>query len=86
VRRAAALAGTGIVLLPDFLIAEDIQAGRLETALPGWRGPELAIQAVWPSGRHVPTRLRLFLDFLSHWLSRTPPWRRGEEIPAALRR
>jgi DNA-binding transcriptional LysR family regulator len=86
VLREAALAGAGIVLLPDFLIADDIAAGRLETALPGWHGPELPIQAVWQSGRHVPARLRLFLDFLAQRLSRAPPWSRPKEIPAALRR
>lgn len=81
----AALAGAGIVLLPDFIVGEDLAAGRLETALPGWLGIELGIQAVWPSGRHLPTRLRLFLDFLARKLS-SPPWAADVEIPAALGR
>jgi DNA-binding transcriptional LysR family regulator len=86
VLREAALAGAGIVLLPDFLVGEDIVAGRLETALPGWRGVELGIQAVWPSGRHLPKRLRLFLDFLALKLSSPPSRAVVEEIPAALSR
>jgi DNA-binding transcriptional LysR family regulator len=85
VLRAAALAGAGIVLLPDFIVGEDVATGRLETALPGWRGIDLGIQAVWPSGRHVPTRLRLFLDFLAQELS-SPPWAVAPERPVLLRR
>lgn len=82
VLREAALAGAGVVLLPDFLVADDIAAGRLETALPGWRGAELGIQAVCPPGRYVPARLRLFLDFLAARLKSGVP----EEIPVALGR
>jgi DNA-binding transcriptional LysR family regulator len=81
VLREAALAGAGIVLLPDFIVGEDLSEGRLETALPGWRGIELGIQAVWPSGRHLPSRLRLFLDFLAQTLS-APSWERAAELPA----
>lgn len=81
VLREAALAGAGIVLLPDFIVGEDVAAGRLETALPDWRGVELGIQAVWPSGRHLPSRLRLFLDFLAQALSR-PAWADAAELPA----
>jgi DNA-binding transcriptional LysR family regulator len=73
VLRDAALSGAGVVLLPDFIIGEDVAAGRLETALPDWRGAELGIHAVWPSDRHIPKRLRVFLDFLAQRLA--PPRR-----------
>jgi DNA-binding transcriptional LysR family regulator len=74
VLRAAALAGAGVVLLPDFLIGPDIKAGRLERALPQWRGPEFGVHAVWPSSRHVPARLRVFVDFLAQRLAPQPDW------------
>jgi DNA-binding transcriptional LysR family regulator len=74
VLRAAALAGTGVVLLPDFLIGPDLQAGRLEEGMTGWQGPTIGVHAVWPSQRHMTARLRSFVDFLSGAFAGAPSW------------
>ena len=51
VLREAALAGMGIVLQPDFVVGEDIVAGRLVPVLPGWSVPPIGIHAVYASRR-----------------------------------
>lgn len=71
--RAAALDGYGVVLQPDFLIHEDLRSGRLVELMPGYRGPELDIQALYPTRRQVPLKVRRLLDFLVAAL-RDPPW------------
>jgi len=62
--RAAALAGLGICLLPTVNISEDLAAGHLVRLLPDYRTTEVVLQAVYPPGRHVPVKVRTFIDFL----------------------
>jgi DNA-binding transcriptional LysR family regulator len=74
VLRAAALAGTGVALLPDFIVGQDVREGRLEEAVPGWRGPQGGIHIVWPSSRHVAIKLRAFIDHLVAHFAERPSW------------
>ena len=62
--RAAALAGMGVALLPAVNIADDLKNGRLVRLLPEHHTGEVVVQAVYPPGRHLPTKVRTFLDFL----------------------
>jgi len=62
--RAAALAHQGIVLQPTFLIGEDLLSGRLVELMPEYRSTEFGIYAVYPSRKHVPTKVRVLIDFL----------------------
>ena len=71
--RAAALAGHGIVLQPDFIVAGDLRDGGLVDVLPGWRALSLGIHAVYPSRKYLPIRTRRMLDFLADAFA-TPPW------------
>ena len=60
----AMLQGVGVGLVPAFLIMEDIRLGRLVRVLPGWRGGEIDVHAIWPSNRRLPGKARAFLDFV----------------------
>lgn len=64
VLREAALAGMGIVLQPDFVVGEDIVAGRLVPVLPGWSVPPIGIHAVYASRSHLAPKVRSFIDYL----------------------
>ncbi|HVP29300.1 MAG TPA: LysR family transcriptional regulator [Myxococcota bacterium] len=64
VLRVAALAGTGVAWLPDFLCHADLEAGRLRRLLPGWRRDEPEIHALFPGGRALSPKVRAFVDFL----------------------
>lgn len=69
-----AAAGAGIALLPEPNAAAEAAAGSLVRVLPGWRGPESPVYAVYAS-RRMPLRLRLLLDDLRDWASAAPPSR-----------
>ena len=62
--REFALQGKGIALLPHFLCAEDLQAGRLKLVLKNWAHLSGPINVVYPSQRFVLPRVRAFLDHL----------------------
>ena len=57
-------AGLGIVLVPDFISQEAVDAGRLVPVLEDWKAPPIAVHALFPQSRNMPLRLRRFLDFL----------------------
>ncbi|MGF1512877.1 MAG: LysR family transcriptional regulator [Elainellaceae cyanobacterium] len=61
----AALKGLGIVLLPKFILKSESQAGRLQHILPDYAPPEAALSIIYPSNRHLSTKVRLLQDFLS---------------------
>lgn len=76
VLRLAALAGEGIVLQPSFIVGDDLLAGRLVPLLEEYALPSLMVYAVYPSRRHLPARVRAFVDFLAAAWGGTPPWHR----------
>jgi DNA-binding transcriptional LysR family regulator len=61
--REAALAGIGVSVLPDWLVRKDLVAGRLVRVLPQWNARELPVNVVYPGQRHLPVRVRAFVDF-----------------------
>jgi DNA-binding transcriptional LysR family regulator len=74
VLRRAALAGLGLAVVPYFMVAGDIAAGRLELVLEGARKAEVGVHAVFASRRQLPVRTKLFLDHLAAWFA-APDWR-----------
>ncbi len=62
--REAAVLGQGVAYLPDFLVEQDIAAGRLLPVLPECETGELPIHAIYPSRRHLSNKVRLFLDLI----------------------
>jgi DNA-binding transcriptional LysR family regulator len=66
--RKAAVAGLGLALLPRYAVAEDLAAGQLVPVLPRNRVPSRTLFAIYPSSGAAPTKVRIFVDFLSKWL------------------
>jgi DNA-binding transcriptional LysR family regulator len=58
------IAGRGIALVPTFIVAGALQAGRLTTCLDIYPTPPLALYALYPPTRHLAAKVRLFIDFL----------------------
>jgi DNA-binding transcriptional LysR family regulator len=75
---ALARAGVGISLEPDFIVADDVRAGRLVALLPGYVAPAIDIHAAYPSRRHLSAKVRVFIDFLAARFARKPAW----QLPA----
>jgi DNA-binding transcriptional LysR family regulator len=63
--RTAALRGLGVVLAPGFLIADDLDAGRLIPLLTEYRPIEFAINATYPHRHHLSAKVRVFIDLLA---------------------
>jgi DNA-binding transcriptional LysR family regulator len=68
VLRGAAVGGMGIASLPDFIVAEDLAAGRLRHVLAPYTTRPLPLSALRPSRRFVPAKVRVFVDFLAERL------------------
>jgi len=75
----AARDGLGIGLLPTWILADDLQSGRLEALMTDRRwsiapGPEPAIHAVYPPKKTVSPKVRAFLDFIVERFGSPPYW------------
>ncbi|KVV52005.1 LysR family transcriptional regulator [Burkholderia territorii] len=71
--RTLALEGAGIALKSIWDVGADLEAGRLVRVLPTFAAPAAPLHAVYPGGRHVPLRVRTFVDYLRDQLRAT--WR-----------
>ena len=63
--RQAVLCGIGIALLPDFALGDDFRAGRIVPLLPDWSAPDIEVNIVYPANRHIPVKVRTFVNFLT---------------------
>lgn len=76
VLRAAAVEGLGLGLMPTFMVARDVLAGRLQIVDLGAETHTDSIMAVYPrSNRGIP-RIRALVDHLRTGLGDPPPWDR----------
>ena len=77
---ASALAGTGVVYGPTFILGDYLRRKELVALLPAYSATELVIQAVYPSALHIPMKVRRFVDYLVQAFGETPPWDQGGEL------
>jgi DNA-binding transcriptional LysR family regulator len=63
-------AGAGISVLEENTIRQALAAGELARLLQAWSLPAGGIYAVLPPGRHVPPKVRAFIDFYREFLKR----------------
>src|ERR1700722_16063966 len=69
--RTAALAGTGIALLPESLVRTDLDSGRLEPVLHHWTLPQGVLHVVFQGRRGLLPAVRATLDYLAERLPGT---------------
>jgi DNA-binding transcriptional LysR family regulator len=60
--------GAGIAWLPDFAIRERLASGELITVLEQFASSEGTFRVMWPSGKRIAPKLRVFIDFLAEHL------------------
>ncbi len=70
---ALAVAGTAIVLEPDFHVGPDVRAGRLVPILRRFEPQAVSIYVVYPSRRNLSAKVRAFSEFLSARFA-VPEW------------
>jgi len=61
----ALIAGTGLGVLPEFILRDALAASRLEILLPDWSLPSGGVYWVTPPGGPRPKRVEVFADFLA---------------------
>jgi DNA-binding transcriptional LysR family regulator len=76
----ALIAGTGIGILPDFILHDALAAGRLERLMPDWSLPAGAVYWITPPGGPRPKRVEVLADFLVERLA--PHTKRRTEAPS----
>lgn len=68
-----AIAGMGLALLPNWLIADDLQDGRLINVFPSYEVTatefDTAAWLVYPSRSYVPLKVLVFIDFLKQFIA-----------------
>ncbi|MBU1365680.1 MAG: LysR family transcriptional regulator [Gammaproteobacteria bacterium] len=69
-----ALAGRGLAWRSLWEVGQDLKEGRLTSVLDAWQAPPMGIYAVFPQRRHLPLRVRLFIDLLKETYSRPSYW------------
>ena len=70
--RAAVLANLGVSQAPAWLFAPEIASGAVRVVLHAYEPKPLAISAVHPAGRRLPTKVRVFIDFLAQAVASDP--------------
>ena len=69
VLRQATLDGLGIALLETTAAGTDVKSGKLERVLPKYGISGGGLYALFPSARHLPLKVRVFIDFLAERLT-----------------
>ena len=71
------LQGLGIAWRSTWEVAQEIAAGALVPLLDEFAAPPNGIFAVVPQRKHLPLRVRLWIDFLKHHYGQPGYWRGG---------
>jgi DNA-binding transcriptional LysR family regulator len=70
----AAVAGLGILCEPSFIVHGAVERGLLTPILTDYQWYAMNIYAVYPQTRHMPARVRAFIEFLTSHFGGTPYW------------
>ncbi|MCQ4312214.1 LysR family transcriptional regulator [Pseudomonas stutzeri] len=62
--RSAALAGLGACVSSAWIVARDLDEGRLIQLIPQWQAPPLPVYLIYPHARSDPAKLRLFAELI----------------------
>jgi DNA-binding transcriptional LysR family regulator len=66
--REAAIEGAGFTILPEWMAARDINAGRLVQLLPDWHLAPLDLQIAHAAHEHLPQRVKSLIEYLEQEL------------------
>ena len=72
------LDGLGVAWRSTWEVESEIAAGRLVQVLSEFAAPANGIYAVFPQRKHLPLRVRLWIDFLKHSYGRPDFWSAAE--------
>lgn len=67
-----ALAGLGLAWRSIWEVGDDLTAGRLRSVLDAYAAPPTRVYCVFPARKHLPLRVRLFVEFIKLGFSEAP--------------
>lgn len=73
----AAIAGMGVALQPTFITHQALAVGQLERLLPDCQGEQAGLFVVYPPGRLITRRARVFTELLVERFGDHPYWDEG---------
>ena len=62
--------GLGIAYLPEIAVRRQLEQGSPVTVLDEYDRENMVFHVLWPSGRHLSAKIRLFVDFVTSHLFR----------------
>jgi DNA-binding transcriptional LysR family regulator len=71
-------AGLGLAWRSTWEVEQDVAAGRLVSVLEDFAAPPNGIYAVFAQRKHLPLRVRLWIDFLKHSYSDMAYWKAAQ--------
>lgn len=72
--KAAVVKGLGMVMLPTFIVGQELQSGELVSVLNDFVPQDIALHAVYPHSRLLSPKVRAFIDFLAERYGPRPYW------------
>jgi DNA-binding transcriptional LysR family regulator len=69
--------GFGVAWRSTWEVEQEIAEGRLREVLAAYAAPPNGIYAVFPQRKHMPLRVRLWIDFLKHQYAQPQFWMAG---------
>lgn len=69
------VAGLGLAWRSTWEVEQEVQSGQLVSVLDDYAAPPNGIYAVFPHAKHLPLRVRLWIDFLKHTYGDPSYWR-----------
>ena len=74
----AVLGGCGIARLTTFIASDHLLSGELVRLLPDFRFPEQNMYAIFAERKYMPSKVRVFIDFILDEIGRDQPyWDKG---------
>ncbi len=73
------LQGLGIAWRSTWEVEHHVAQGRLQVVLEAFQAPPNGIYAVFPQRKHLPLRVRLWIDFIKHSYGDPAYWQRAVE-------
>jgi len=65
----------GIAWRSTWEVEGEVTAGKLQAVLEEFAAPPNGIYAVFPHAKHLPLRVRLWIDFIKHSFADPARWR-----------
>jgi DNA-binding transcriptional LysR family regulator len=78
--------GEGIAMLPEFLLAPDMEKGTIVPILTKFPTNPLTLFVVYPPSRHSSPKIRALVDIVGEWFAPTQTWETATAKSAGRRR